>query len=65
MKKFYMVIQAEDGGTSKFRHNSFYEAAGEAERLCKKEGKPFIILGAMSYCQQQSAPIDWVKIKED
>jgi hypothetical protein len=58
MKKFWMVICEDSPSTSK-RHYTYQEAVAEAERLCMKEGKRFILLEAVELCKREHPPVSW------
>jgi hypothetical protein len=46
LRKFWMIIRADEstGENVTHQHYDFLEAEKEAERLCRKEGKPFYVL---------------------
>lgn len=59
MKGRYAVVR--DALEFKFTkwHDTLEEATKEAERLCKKERVPFIIIREISFCQIVETPITW------
>ena len=40
-------------------HPTLEEAKQEAERLCAKEGKEFLVLQVVSKCRLQACPVVW------
>jgi hypothetical protein len=61
MQNFYIVINAEQSPmTATARHRSFSAARAEAERLCQKTGKRFIVLQAIGAIEPTVIPTRWV-----
>lgn len=62
---FWMVARDEGGDremrTSK-RHDARAFAEEEAERLCSKERKPFLVFQAVARCEPLPAPVRWQQV---
>ena len=59
----YAIIKETNCPFTKI-HDSYQEAVQEAERLCKKEGVPFILVRLLSRCYVKEAPIQWEEYRE-
>lgn len=64
LRKFWMVI-GHDSATTSVRHYKKEEADNEAERLVKKENKPFILLEAMELCKPKEIQVIWHGMREE
>jgi len=65
----YAVVKASEFPNGEYRfskfHESFSQAKDEAERLCKKEGKKFLILLVTGTVQPRNAPVEFVAEDSD
>lgn len=57
--KAYFMVHREDGSAPTCKHFSFESALAEAERLARKTGKRFVILGAVGYVQPAKTPVEY------
>lgn len=64
LPKFWMVIGHDSPSTS-VRHYIKEEAENEAERLVKKENKPFILLEAMECSEVVEIKVIWHGMREE
>ena len=63
MKKFWTCyVEGTNGGKHK-RHYDIEEAAHEAERLARKEGKNVYLFLCIGVCYAEERPITWEVIK--
>jgi len=65
VETFYVVMRADVASTINVRHVTETEAREEAERLCQKTGKPFIVLQAIGRVEIAQYPVRWANIGED
>lgn len=65
MDAFYVVMRADVASTINMRHMTEAEVREEAERLCQKTGKPFIVLQAIGRVEIAQFPVRWANIGED
>ena len=65
MKGKYAVVrgQMEVNKTFSVWHETLAEARQEAERLCRKEGKEFVILQAIQACSIETVPVKWEELR--
>jgi len=59
---FWMVVRDQGDGhavSATQRHPAMFLAEHEAERLCSKERKPFLIFQAVARCEAGETPINW------
>jgi hypothetical protein len=64
---FWMVMRDMGDGhavSATKRHPAMFLAFHEAERLCRKERKPFLILQAVARCEAGEPPINWQSAKD-
>jgi hypothetical protein len=63
METFYVVMRGDMPQMNvSIRYTTETEAREEAERLCQKHGKPFIVLQAIAGVQIAQFPVKWVNI---
>jgi len=64
---FWMVVRDQGDGhavSATQRHPAMFLAEHEAERLCSKERKPFLIFQAVARCEAGETPINWQLAKD-
>lgn len=59
MCKFWVIIGKDSMSTAVGNYYSKEEADNEVERLVKKEGKVFILLEAIEWCEPKEVPVLW------
>jgi hypothetical protein len=64
METFYVVMRADAASTVNVRHATETEAREEAERLCQKMGKPFVMLQAIACVEIAQFRIRWKNIDD-
>ena len=62
MKRIAYAVVKEDGANYRFSkfHDTEQEAQAEAERLCRKERKSFLILKLIGFCHIEEVPVKTV-----
>lgn len=58
-QKFWLVMRADLSGMPTVRHATKQKARAEAERLCKKHRKQFILLEVIAAVDVDDLPVRW------
>lgn len=66
MEPFFIVIQADQSPMQATRrHATKSDATAEAERLCQRTGKAFIVLEAIGWVKVAQLPVEWHGFGDD
>lgn len=56
---YYMVMREDGNAYSQVRHATESDARFEAQRLCQKTGKTFVVLQAIARVKIAQFPVAW------
>lgn len=62
---FYIVLREDIQSLPTVRHPTESQARNEAERLCRKHGKPFVVLQAIARVEVGQFPVRWIDAGDD